>query len=139
MRANSVNISKSLNITPDDIVTEAQPVSAIIQTNDDNTKADSDYEYARRNLYNLIDQGQEALEDMIEFARQAQHPRAYEVVSGFIANLVDANQKLLHLSKQIKEIKKQESDGVELYKEKTINNNLYVGSTAEMLKMIKGE
>ena len=72
---------------------------------------------------------------MIDFAKQAQHPRAFEVVGGLINNLVDANERLLDLNKKIKEIKKDE----ETKNPQTVNNNLFVGSTSELQKLLKGE
>jgi hypothetical protein len=134
MKANNQNISNALgiayNITP-----VANSTTAVV-LEDSVNKVDDDYEFARRNLYDIIERGQEALTDMIDFAKQAQHPRAYEVVGNLINNLVDANQKLLHLSKQVKDITaKIPSDD----DKKTINNNLFVGSTAELQKLLKGE
>jgi Terminase DNA packaging enzyme len=134
MKANNQNISNALgiayNITP-----VANNTTAVV-LEDSVNKVDDDYEFARRNLYDIIERGQEALTDMIDFAKQAQHPRAYEVVGNLINNLVDANQKLLHLSKQVKDITaKIPSDD----DKKTINNNLFVGSTAELQKLLKGE
>lgn len=109
------------------------PKEIIIDQSDD--KAQSDYDYARKNLYDIIERGQEALDDMIDFAKQAQHPRAFEVVGGLINNLVDANERLLDLNKKIKEIKKDE----ETKNPQTVNNNLFVGSTSELQKLLKGE
>ena len=133
MIANTDNISNIFgvaNIPPDSPMTIGQTTDVNNSTNGD--KAESDYEFTRRNLYDVIEKGQYALDEMIEFARQSQHPRAFEVVGGLINGLVDANQKLLNLSKQIKEIKGKE--------EKTVtNNNLFVGSTAELQKMLRGD
>jgi hypothetical protein len=75
---------------------------------------------------------------MIDFARQSQHPRAYEVVGTLINNLVDANQKLLNLSKQVKEIQKTSQEGESGGGNKQ-QTNVFVGSTAEVLKLLKGE
>lgn len=111
----------------------AGPKEIIIDQSDD--KAQSDYDYARKNLYDIIERGQEALDDMIDFAKQAQHPRAFEVVGGLINNLVDANERLLDLNKKIKDLKK----GEESKSPQTVNNNLFVGSTSELQKLLKGE
>jgi hypothetical protein len=135
MIANNTNLSTALGITYNVLPPERTEVIEPAG-NTDIQKAENDYEFARRNLYDIIEQGQTALEDMIDFAKQAQHPRAYEVVGTLINNLVDANQKLLNLSKQVKEIKKAEA-GVQ--EPGTVNNNLFVGSTAEMLKLLKGD
>jgi hypothetical protein len=134
MRANNQNLSNALGITYN--ITPVTGSTNTVVLEDSVNKVDDDYEFARRNLYDIIERGQEALTDMIDFAKQAQHPRAYEVVGSLINNLVDANQKLLHLSKQVKDITAKaptEDD------KKTINNNLFVGSTAELQKLLKGD
>jgi hypothetical protein len=133
--ANNSSLSNALGITYNVLPPDRKDV-AIPIGDSDTQKAENDYEFARRNLYDIIEQGQTALEDMIEFAKQAQHPRAYEVVGTLINNLVDANQKLLHLSKQVKDIKKSDAG---ITDPGTVNNNLFVGSTAEMLKILKGD
>jgi hypothetical protein len=136
MIANTQNISSILNVTdlPDQKV-QLGGSAMIIQHDQENTAAENDYEYTRRNLYDIIEKGQYALDEMIEFARQAQNPRAFEVVSTLVSGLVDANQKLMHLSKQIKDIKTT----AEKKEEKITNNNLFVGSTAELQKLLRGE
>ena len=92
-----------------------------------------DYEYARRNLYDVIEKGSNALEDIIDVAKQSESPRAYEVVTNLIKTMVDANKDLLNLAKVQKEL-----DKVDKPDEKNVtNNNLFVGSSAELLKMIK--
>jgi hypothetical protein len=97
-----------------------------------NDEAEKDYTYARENLYDVINKGQEALFDMLDVAKQSQHPRAYEVLSGLINTLVAANKDLLDLQKKKKELFKEEKP------DKTVtNNNLFVGSTAELQKLIK--
>jgi Terminase DNA packaging enzyme len=134
MIANGQNISAALGVAY--TINPPAPDKEEIVVSGDN-KAENDYEYARRNLYDIISSGSEALDDMINFAKQAQHPRAYEVVGTLINNLVDANQKLLHLSKQVKEIKNNGGD--KQPSGDTINNNLFVGSTAELQKLLKGD
>ena len=133
MIANNENISTILGLP---YVPESKgEIVETIHVEPSSDKAESDYEYARRNLYDIIENGQRALDDMIDFAKQAQHPRAYEVVGTLINNLVDANQKLLHLSKQVKDIRAKEN------KESpdSVTNNLFVGSTAELQKLLKGD
>ena len=65
----------------------------------------SDYDYSRETYYELIEKGKDALEMMIEVARESEHPRAYEVLSGMIKNLSDVNDKLMDLNKMVKELK----------------------------------
>ena len=137
MITNNQIISNVLGVTYTPPVDEPKNQVIIVQ-DEKNTKAENDFEFARGNLYEIIQSGQAALDDMISFAKQAQNPRAYEVVGTMITNLVDANQKLLHLSKQVKEIQKAEGKD-EVTTNKTINNNLFVGSTLELQKLLKGD
>jgi len=138
MIANNKNISSALGISYQAKNIEILQKDPIHVEDEKLSKAENDYEYARTNLYGIIEQGTEALSDMIDFAKQAQHPRAYEVVGTLINNLVEANQKLLNLSKQVKDIKKSESN-TDSTGSSTTNNNLFVGSTAELHRLLKGE
>ena len=96
-------------------------------------KADRDYDYARTNFYNIIETGTEALEQMLDVAKASEHPRAYEVVSTIMKTLVDAKKDLVSMS-----AKKQESEDEKSPSEKTVsNNNLFVGSTAELQQLLK--
>jgi len=92
---------------------------------------DNDFEYARGNLYNIIERGTDALEGILELAQQSQHPRSYEVAAQLVRTLADTNKDLLELQKRHKELTGEDKSP------KTINNNLFVGSTAELQKMIK--
>lgn len=94
-------------------------------------QVDSDYEYARGNIVAAIEKGQEALSGILDVAGMSQHPRAYEVAAKLLDSVTSANEKLLDLTK-----KKMEISG-EVGQPKTINNNLFVGSTAELQKLIK--
>jgi len=94
--------------------------------------ADKDYEYARENFYNVIEKGTHALEEMLEVAKASEHPRAYEVVSTIMKTLVDANKDLVTMSdKKVKDLKPEEQA------QGTVNNNLFVGSTNELQKVLK--
>jgi hypothetical protein len=94
--------------------------------------ADKDYEYARENFYNVIEKGTYALEEMLEVAKASEHPRAYEVVSTIMKTLVDANKDLVTMSdKKVKDAAPEEQA------QGTVNNNLFVGSTNELQKVLK--
>jgi hypothetical protein len=94
--------------------------------------ADKDYEYARENFYNVIEKGTYALEEMLEVAKASEHPRAYEVVSTIMKTLVDANKDLVTMSdKKVKDAPQEEQI------QGTVNNNLFVGSTNELQKVLK--
>ena len=91
-----------------------------------------DFEYARGNVISAIEKGQEALSGIVDVAGMSQHPRSYEVVATLIKAVTDANKDLLELSKRRKELQKTDDGGP-----KTVNNNLYLGSTADLLKLLK--
>ena len=97
-------------------------------TNDD---GETDFQYVRENLYNLIERGQDGLEEMLEIAKSSEHPRAMEVFGQLIGKLTETNKELLNLHKVKKDIS-QDTSGP-----KNVSNNLFVGSTAELQKFLK--
>tara|TARA_R100000231_G_C5325255_1_gene164668 strand:- start:1052 stop:1456 length:405 start_codon:yes stop_codon:yes gene_type:complete len=123
-------IGKSLGLTPlPEVIPVSQADKPIVAKDDQ--AAEKDYQYARENFYNVIEKGTHALEDMIEVARASEHPRAYEVVSTIMKTLVDANKDLVQMSdKKVEREAKVEKPG-------TVNNNLFVGSTADLQKVLK--
>ena len=96
---------------------------------------DTDYRYARENLYNLVERGTDAIGGILEIARESEHPRAFEVLSGMIKNISDVNDRLMDLNKKKKDIDKKE----EIKKIANTTNNLFVGSTADLQKILKNE
>ena len=94
-----------------------------------------DYEYSRGNLYSLIEKGQEALNGILEVAQGSDHPRAYEVAGQLIKSVSDATDKLMDLQKKLKDVNAEEKQGPT----SVTNNALFVGSTADLAKLIKGE
>ena len=94
---------------------------------------DTDYEYTRDNLKVIIEKGSEALDGILELAKESEHPRAYEVVGQIIKNVADVNRQLIDLQKDIKGLKKTESGP------KNVTNALFVGSTHELQKLLKGK
>ena len=92
---------------------------------------DLDYEYTRGNLYSLIDKGQEAVNGALDLAMSSDHPRAYEVAGQLIKNVGDVADKLMALQKDKKAIKEESAKKV------VTNNALFVGSTADLQKMLK--
>jgi hypothetical protein len=93
--------------------------------------SETDFQYARENLYNLIERGQDGLEEMLEIAKSSEHPRAMEVFGQLIGKLTETNKELLNLHKTKKDIS-QDTSGP-----KNVSNNLFVGSTAELQKFLK--
>ena len=92
----------------------------------------NDYNYSRQTYYDLIEKGKESLDLMIEVARESEHPRAFEVLSGMIKNVSDVNDKLMDLNKKNKDISAEEIKKIE-----QTTNNLFVGSTAELQRMLQ--
>ena len=95
---------------------------------------DADYEYARENLKLFIEQGKVAMENIIFLAKEGESPRAYEVVGQLIKTLSDTNKDLLDLGKKVKDLKNKKDDTQQ--PSQHITNALFVGSTAELQKLI---
>jgi predicted house-cleaning noncanonical NTP pyrophosphatase (MazG superfamily) len=93
-----------------------------------------DYEYTRGNLYSLIEKGQEAINGILELAQESEMPRAYEVAGQLIKNVGDVADKLMDLQKKLKNIDEVKSKGPT-----NVTNALFVGSTAELSKLIKAQ
>ena len=91
-----------------------------------------DYDFARQNLYDVIDKGNQALDYLLELAKESEHPRAFEVVGQLTKTLVDANNNLLDIQKKVKELSKTESP-------KSVTNALFVGSTKELQALINND
>ena len=92
-----------------------------------------DYEYTRGNLYSIIEKGQEALNGVLELAQESEMPRAYEVAGQLIKNVADATDKLMKLQKELKEVQEESA----AKSPQNVTNALFVGSTAELAKMLK--
>ena len=128
-------LDKTFNITPEVIEEKAEvikPEKPARLTQDDITK---DYEYTRGNLYSIIEKGQEAINGILEIAQESEMPRAYEVAGQLIKSVSDATDKLIDLQKKLKDVNEEKvAKGPS-----TVNNALFVGSTADLAKLIKGE
>ena len=96
---------------------------------------DNDYEYTRETLYDLIEKGREGIEEMIEVARQSEHPRAYEVLATLIKDTANTSEKLMDLHRKIQTIDQMMLPAPE--KEGNTTNNLFIGSTTELQRMLK--
>ena len=121
------NMEDMLNISVD-VETQSKPAAPKTKA-DDQTK---DYEYTRGELYSLIDKGQEAVQGALEVAQESGHPRAYEVAVAAMKHVADMTDKLADLHKKMKDL------DAEAKGPKNITNNaMFVGSTAELQKMLK--
>ena len=103
-------------------------------------KIDSDEQFAevQSNIRNAADVGEIALQELAQIASSSQHPRAYEVVSTLMGQIVNANKQLLEIEKLKLEIEKEKNGG-QVEEAKVVNNNLFVGSTAELLEQLKSK
>jgi hypothetical protein len=124
-------IEKALNVETE--IVKKSEISSIekISTSEDMGR---DYSYSRSQLYSLIEKGQEAVNGILDVAASSDHPRAYEVAGQLIKNVADVTDKLADLHKKMKDL----NDDYQGPKSIT-NNALYVGSTADLLQLIKQE
>ena len=93
---------------------------------------DSDYKYSRENFYSLIERGQDAIDGILDLAKEGEHPRAYEVAGHLIKNVGEVTEKLVDLHEKMKKLKEVPEHGP-----KSVTNALFVGSTKELQKMLK--
>jgi len=100
----------------------------------DDDDISKDYKYARENMYDVIERGTEALDYLLELAKASEHPRAFEVVSTLTKTLVDANKDLLEVQTKVKKLKEETKEE----SPQNVTNALFVGSTADLQKLIKG-
>tara|TARA_Y100000296_G_scaffold33328_1_gene38568 strand:- start:347 stop:760 length:414 start_codon:yes stop_codon:yes gene_type:complete len=134
-------------MTPDDRIDEILEITSLVPTSElkpepvvrikpktDGKDDDIDYNYARENYYNLIERNQDAVEEMLEIAKQSEHPRAFEVVGQLIKSGLDANKELMGLHKTKKELSIEKGTSTT-----NVNNAVFVGSTAELQKLLKAK
>ena len=129
-------LDKTFNITPE-VVNEEKSVERVNPPPDRLTKDEitRDYEYNRGNLYSIIEKGQEAIDGILELAQESEMLRAYEVAGQLIKSVSDATDKLMDLQKKLKDVNAEEKIGPP----HVTNNAMFVGSTADLAKLIKGE
>ena len=124
-------IAKSLDLEP--LVDEPKPVQAVVEVDDTAGQSERDLKYSRENLYHLIERGRDALDGILDLANQSQSPRAYEVAGQIIKVVSDTNRDLVDLQKKAKDLFAE--DGL---KSGNVTNNLFVGNTSELTKLIGG-
>ena len=130
------NLDKTFGIDPEVIEEVVEEKTEVIKpekpdrlTKDHITR---DYEYTRGNLYSIIEKGQEAIDGILEIAQESEMPRAYEVAGQLIKSVSDATDKLIDLQKKLKDVNEEEKKGPT-----NVTNALFVGSTADLAKLIK--
>ena len=103
-----------------------------IQVSNNDADIENDYAYQRQNFYNLVERGSDAIEGILELARESDAPRAYEVAGNLIKQVAEVTEKLGDLQEKMKRLKEVPSNAP-----KNVTNALFVGSTAELQKMLK--
>jgi hypothetical protein len=114
-------------------VTPPKPV-LVPKTTMDEQDIDNDYKYQRENFYNLIERGQDAIDGILDLARESEHPRSYEVAGNLIKQVAEVTEKLGDLQTKMKKLKEVPNSAPQ-----NVTNALFVGSTAELQKMLKGK
>ena len=123
-------LDEAFDVEPTKVEVTERKIERIKSGSEDIKK---DYEYTRGNLYSIIEKGQEAINGILELAQESEMPRAYEVAGQLIKNVADATDKLLTLQQKLKDVQEEKDTKGPT----TVNNALFVGSTAELQKLLK--
>ena len=119
----------TVNVSTGEIVKVPDINSSVEDRKDDQT---TDYYYARSNYYSLYERGMQGLDELLQVAKDSQHPRSYEVAAGMIKNLGELNKSLIELQKDMNDLQ-----GTDKKVPTNVTNALFVGSTADLQKMLK--
>jgi len=126
------DLNDTFNVSGEIVEKHVESIEKVEKISSSIDDVKKDYEYTRGNLYSLIEKGQEAINGILELAQESEMPRAYEVAGQLIKNVADATDKLMDLQKKLKDVEEEKSKGPT-----TVNNALFVGSTAELAKLLK--
>lgn len=129
------SVSNALDMTPLPIAIKEEEEVAVDTLPDESVQ--DDFDYARDNMRQLISKGQNALDGILTIASGSEHPRAYEVAAALMKTMAETNKDLLELQKIKKVLQKEDPKAPQLDGPQSVTNNLFVGSTAELQKMIK--
>jgi len=135
MNKTNKKLSELFDVDP--IATDVEIVSSteVVPVKSEDV-VETDTEYARRNIRDLIDKGSVAVDNLLQVSKESEHPRAYEVVAGLMKTMADLNKDLLELQKRKKDLQPQ-LDGASNRGNITVEKAVFVGSTAELLKQIR--
>ena len=125
MAEHNDKIAETLDLTP------VEP-KEIVEVKPADDKLENDFQYARENLYNIIERGTDALNGIVDLANQSQHPRSFEVVADLVRTLSGANKDLLDIQKKMKDM------DPEKHGPKKVENNLFIGSTKDLTDLLDG-
>ena len=127
-----MKIGDALGITQDIKEELLDPKPLVPRPSDTLDEADVDYKYSRENFYSLVERGQDAIDGILEVAKEGEHPRAYEVVGQLIKNVAEVTEKLADLQEKMKKLKE-----VPDHAPKNVTNALFIGSTKELQNLLK--
>jgi hypothetical protein len=136
MKKMNDKLSDIFDVEPIDLEKFDKTEKTEVITSETTSVVQSDTEFARGNIKNLIEKGNTAIDELLQVARHSEHPRAYEVAAGLIKNLSDLNKDLLEIQK-----KKQELEGNKGQSNKDVNIDkaVFIGSTTELMKLLKNK
>jgi len=129
------SVSNALDMTPLPIAVKEEEEVTMDNLPDESVQ--DDFDYARDNMRQLISKGQNALDGILTIASGSEHPRAYEVAAALMKTMAETNKDLLELQKTKKVLQKEDPKAPQLEGPQNVTNNLFVGSTAELQKMLK--
>jgi hypothetical protein len=136
MKKMNEKLSEIFDVEPIELENTEKPDNNVVVSVENSSVVDSDTEFARGNIKNLIHKGNTAIDELLQVAKHSEHPRAYEVAAGLIKNLSDLNKDLLEIQK-----KKQELEGTKGQSNKDVNIDkaVFIGSTTELMKLLKNK
>ena len=127
-------MAKEIDQQLDDILnieSDIKKKTEIVKVPERSENIETDYRYARENLYGLVERGQDAIDGILQLSKETEHPRAYEVAGQLIKTVGETAEKLIDLQQKLKKLEDDEQ------KVGTQHNHLYVGSTSELQKFLK--
>tara|TARA_B100000214_G_scaffold367895_1_gene338646 strand:- start:68 stop:463 length:396 start_codon:yes stop_codon:yes gene_type:complete len=127
-------MAKEIDKQLDDILnieSDIKEKTQVVKLPERSENIETDYRYARENLYGLVERGQDAIEGILQLSKETEHPRAYEVAGQLIKTVGETAEKLIDLQQKLKKLEDEEQ------KVGTQHNHLYVGSTSELQKFLK--
>ena len=130
MKKLNANLSEIFDVEPIKESPQLETLPVVIESSD---PVNADADFARNNIRELVTQGNQAINELMLIARDGQHPRAFEVLSGLMKNLADMNKDLLEIQKRKKDL----TPKAEAQNNLNIDKAVFVGSTAELVKMLK--
>ena len=125
-------LDELLGIANGVVASTPSPTTPAIPRTQTENEDDDDFKYSRENLYHIIERGQDALDGILQVAKETDHPRAYEVAGQLLKTNADNAEKLVNLQTTKKKVREESGP-------KNVTNALFVGSTAELQKLIKGK